>query len=380
MKIALVCDWFLPRVGGIERHLDQLSAHLAAAGHEVTVITPTKGNAFAASGVRVQRMPAWLIPGIGLIWTPAAFRRIGRAIRSGAFDVVHVHSSIISPAAYAAVYHAQAAGVPTVSTGHSIWGGFTAVFKTADRWWNWARWPVAFSSVSERVARELRPLVAPQPVDVLPNAIDPNEWKLPARPDSGIINLACVMRLAPRKRGAALLIALRDIRAQLPESRRICLHFAGDGPERRRLERLVHAFGLEDSVRFLGVQTTREVKALLAMSHFFVLPSKLEAFGIAALEARAAGLPVVAMKEGGVSEFIHDGREGLLAEDDAGLARALLRLCSDDALRNRIADHNHGTPVKFTWDHALAVHFETYRRAGALLEKRTAGRAQKLLA
>jgi glycosyltransferase involved in cell wall biosynthesis len=379
VKIALVCDWFLPRVGGIERHLDQLSAHLAAAGHDVTVITPTKGNTFAASGVRVQRMPARLMPGVGLIWTPASFRRIGQAIRRGAFDVVHVHSSIISPAAYAAVYHAQAAGVPTVSTGHSIWGGFTTAFRAADRCWNWARWPVAFSSVSERVARELRPLVAPQPVDILPNAIDPSEWKLPPRPDAGVINLACVMRLAPRKRGAALLIALRDVRAQLPKSRRICLHFAGDGPERGRLERLVHVFDLKDSVRFLGVQTTTEVKALLARSHLFVLPSKLEAFGIAALEARAAGVPVVAMKEGGVSEFIADGREGLLAEDDAGLARALLRLCSDDALRNGIADHNRDTPVKFTWEHALAVHLETYRRAGALLENRAAGSARTLL-
>jgi glycosyltransferase involved in cell wall biosynthesis len=81
-----------------------------------------------------------------------------------------------------------------------------------------------------------------------------------------------------------------------------------------------------------------------------------------------------------VSEFIADGREGLLAEDDAGLARALLRLCSDDGLRNRIADHNRSTPVKFTWDHALAVHLETYHRARALLEKRAVGSARTLLA
>jgi glycosyltransferase involved in cell wall biosynthesis len=366
MKIALVCDWFLPRIGGIERHLDQLSAQLVAAGHDVTVITPTKGNALAASGVRVQRMPAWLVPGVGLIWTAASFRRIGRVIRSGAFDAVHVHSSIISPAAYAAVYHAQAAGLPTVSTGHSIWGGFTPVFKAVDGLSHWTRWPVAFSSVSERVARELRPLVAPQPVDLLPNAIDPVEWRLVLRPPSHLINIATVMRLAPRKRGAALLLALRKVRSQLPISTRICLQIAGDGPERPRLERMSRALHLTESVRFLGAQSAAEVKTLLAESHFFVLPSKLEAFGIAALEARAAGLPVVAMKEGGVSEFVADGREGLLAEDDAGLADALLRLCRDVSLREAITDHNRGTPVKFTWEHALKSHLETYQRARKL--------------
>src|SRR6185503_15908058 len=137
MKIALVCDWFLPRVGGIERHLAELGKHLAAENHEVTIITPTKGPASSVSGVRVRRLPACLLPGIGLLWTPTSFRRLGGVLRSEAFDIVHVHSSIISPAAYAAIHLAQKAGLPTVSTGHSIWGGFTRFFRTIDRWVDW---------------------------------------------------------------------------------------------------------------------------------------------------------------------------------------------------------------------------------------------------
>ncbi|MEO6567517.1 MAG: glycosyltransferase family 4 protein [Opitutaceae bacterium] len=367
MKIALVCDWFLPRIGGIERHLVQLAERLAAAHHDVTVITPTKGSTTTPSGVRVQRLPAFLFPGVGLVWTPASFRRIGVALRANAFDVVHVHSSIISPAAYAAIYHAQKAGRPTVSTGHSIWGGFTRVFGAADRLFPWTRWPVAYSSVSERVARELRPLVAPRPVDILPNAVDCEEWRLVHSPPADVIAIACVMRLAPRKRGAALLHALRTVCTQLPPGIRVCLQFAGDGPERARLERLTSQLGLGGVVRFLGTQTVTEIKSLLSRSHFFVLPSKLEAFGLAALEARAAGLPVLAMAEGGVSEFISPGKEGLLAADAAQLAQHLLRLCLDAPLRNAIAAHNRLTPTLFTWERTLAAHFATYARAHRLI-------------
>ena len=296
----------------------------------------------------------------------ASFRRLGGVLRSEAFDIVHVHSSIISPAAYAAIHLAQKAGLPTVSTGHSIWGGFTRFFRTIDRWVDWSRWPVAFSSVSERVARELRPLVAPRPVDILPNAIEPAEWRLTPRAPAGVINIACVMRLVPRKRGATLVRAMREVFSQLPAKIRVRLQIAGDGPERARLERLTRQLGLSDSIHFLGSLNPAEIKILLARSHFFVLASKLEAFGIAALEARAAGLPVIAMRDSGVSEFIVHGREGLLAADDAEFAHQLFRLCTDTPLRNSIAGYNRSVPVTFTWEQTLAAHLATYERARRL--------------
>lgn len=366
MKIALVCDWYLPRTGGIERHLGQLAAHLVAAGHDVTVITPTRGAAESPGGVRVERVPAWLLPKIGLAWTPTAFRRLGAILRSGNFDVVHTHSSLISPTAYVATYLAQKAGVPTVLTVHSIWGGFSRMFDALDTAFRWTRWPVAFSAVSEHVARDLRPFLGAVPVDVLPNALVPAEWQLALHPPTDVINLACVMRLAPRKRGAAFLRAFSVVRDQLPASIRVCLQIAGDGPERARLERLSRRLGLADCVRFRGSLSIDDVKALLAESHVVVLPTILESFGIAALEARAAGLPVVAMRAGGVSQFIVHEKEGLLAADDAELAQHLLRLCTNAPLREAVTAHNQRTPVAFTWDRTLAAHHTVYARARQL--------------
>jgi glycosyltransferase involved in cell wall biosynthesis len=366
MKIALVCDWYRPRVGGIELHLEQLAAHLAAAGHEVTVITPTPGPVETDAPVRVHRLRGWLLPWTKLAWTPATFRRLGAVLRTARFDVVHVHSSLISPTAYVALWQAQANGLPAVLTVHSIWDGFRHAFAPLDTVVQWTRWPVVFSAVSERVARDMRLVLGAQPVSILPNAITPAEWRMVPNPPRDVINVACVMRLAPRKRGAALLAAAKTVRAQLPAGVRVRFQIAGDGPERRRLERRARRLGLADGVEFLGAVEPARVKALLAASHFFVLPAELEAFGLAALEARAAGLPVVAMRAGGVGEWLQDGVEGLLADDDAEFARHILRLASDPRLRATIAAHNRTIAVTFTWERALAAHLAIYTQARSL--------------
>ena len=69
------------------------------------------------------------------------------------------------------------------------------------------------------------------------------------------------------------------------------------------------------------------------------------------------------MRGGGVAEFIADGQDGLLADDDRQLAQHIGHLCVDTALRNQIAMHNRKVPVAFTWQRTLAAHLATYERA-----------------
>ncbi len=362
LRLALVCDWYLPRVGGIERHLSQLASHLAAS-HEVTVITPTRGPDAGDDG-RVHRLPGSLLPFANLMWTPASFHRLGAELHSRRFDLVHAHSSLISPAAYAAVYHAQAAGLPVALTVHSVWGNFRRLFNTLDRATGWTRWPVAFSAVSARVARDISPLLHGAPVDVVPNAIDPADWPPAVAPAATApFTIVSVMRLAPRKRGAALLRIFREARTRHPQLR---LEIIGDGPERGKLVRLARQLRLGDAVHFHGTLDRAAVRASLARSHAFLLSSEHEAFGLAALEARATGLPVVALRTGGVGEWLEDGVSGLLADDDAGLAQHLVALAGDPGLHRRLADHNRATPVRFTWENSLAAHDLLYTRARAL--------------
>ena len=113
------------------------------------------------------------------------------------------------------------------------------------------------------------------------------------------------------------------------------LLLVGDGPERAALERLARSHGL-GSVRFLGHRS--DVRPTLWASDLAAMPSRLEAMGIAALEALACGLPVVASRVGGIPETVRDGQNGLLVppEDAAALAAAIGLLLSDDARRRSL--------------------------------------------
>ena len=93
-------------------------------------------------------------------------------------------------------------------------------------------------------------------------------------------------------------------------------------------------------VELVGRRTRDEIRTAFARADVFVAPANLESFGIAALEARCAGLPVVAMARTGIREFVANGREGLLAQSDRDMVEQLLRLIRDPELRQRIATHN----------------------------------------
>lgn len=137
-----------------------------------------------------------------------------------------------------------------------------------------------------------------------------------------VLGTAC--RLVSIKGLEHLIRAVSLLRAELPEIR---LEIAGSGPEQAALEKEMRRLELQDHVTFLGWRT--DLAALLPRWDVFVLPSLDEGLPIAALEAMAAGLPVVATAVGGVPELVEDGRTGWLvppgnAEALAGRIRQLL--------------------------------------------------------
>jgi glycosyltransferase involved in cell wall biosynthesis len=120
-------------------------------------------------------------------------------------------------------------------------------------------------------------------------------------------------------------------------------------------------------VELTGRLTRDEIREVYRRADVFVAPANLESFGIAALEARSAGLPVVAKANSGIREFVSSETEGLLAATDAELAGALVRLCRDAGLRNRIAEHNRTVPPSVTWDDVLVRTDAIYAQAARLL-------------
>jgi glycosyltransferase involved in cell wall biosynthesis len=129
-------------------------------------------------------------------------------------------------------------------------------------------------------------------------------------------------------------------------------------------------------VQLPGSLPAEEVRAALGRSDIFVAPALLESFGIAALEARCTGLPVVAHARSGVRDFIQHGREGLLADGDDDMARAVAQLAVNASLRRQIGDHNRAVRPEADWPFVMRRCEELYARAAAAaqLGHRSGGR------
>lgn len=350
-RIAHVTDVFLPRLGGIETHVDDLARHQRAGGLAADVLTPTPSDGGDLAWVR--RMPL------------SQARQV-----IGEYDAAHVHISMLSPYSIGVARAAIAAGVPTLITVHSMWAGAGGVVRlTAIAPLRSA--PVVWAAVSGPAAAVVRRSLSGADVAVLPNAIDVSAWRRgPAAADRAgrpgePITLISVMRLMPRKHPMELLRIFERVRALTPD-RDVRLVIVGDGPLRRRMERYLARRGLTGVVRLTGRIPRERVIDELRAAALYVAPAPKESFGIAALEARCGGLPVVAHRSSGVSEFIRDRVEGVLVGDDAEMTVALADLVLDADLRRRITDHNRGTVPPFDWDTALQRTDDLYRRAAVL--------------
>ena len=363
--MALLSDCYPPRTGGIESQVGDLAAQLVQAGHEVEVLTATAGGPGAA-GVRVHRMDTPLA--LGLPVNPLAVPEARRLLAVGGFDVAHVHLGVVSPFAWDMAGLATDLGLPTALTWHCVLDRAARPLGPAVR--RWVERGAVLSAVSGVAAEGVRRAAKGEPVAVLPNGIDPTLWRpstpsplestTPTRP----VRLVTATRLAPRKRVGALLSVVAAARRRLGPGA-MTLEVYGEGPLRPWLEARVSVLGLDDTVRLRGRVTRPELAAAWARADGYLSPTRLEAFGIAALEARTAGLPVIARADSGVREVVTDGVSGLLASDDSGLADALVRLVADDTLRTRIAAHNRRVPPAQTWDRVVALAVDEYRRAGA---------------
>jgi len=172
-----------------------------------------------------------------------------------------------------------------------------------------------------------------RPIDVISNFVDTDLYAPsptgPRRPPVVVHN----SNFRPLKRVEDVIRVFAEVR----RARACELVLIGDGPERTRVERLVHELGLAGSVTFLGQQLN--FVQVLQGARVFLLPSETEAFGLAALEALSCGVPVVASRVGGLPEVVLHGECGFLepAGDVAAMAGAVGRLLDDDALHARMS-------------------------------------------
>jgi glycosyltransferase involved in cell wall biosynthesis len=364
MRILHVSDGYRPRLGGIEVFVEDLARRQAAAGHDVSVLTASRdatGSVGDDEGpVRVIRTPLTLRHPVG---GPRA-----RAALLDGYDVVHAHLSVVSPYTTALSRLADESGLATVNTVHSMWASRRSMVRAVRAIADWDRSRAAWTAVSRAAAADVRDVLAPgTPIHVVPNAVDVGWWREGVRwPEvGGPVTLVSVMRIAGRKRPFALLAMLEAVRAQVPAHVDLRALVVGDGPHARRMQVEIERGPLGGWVSLLGRRSREEIRDLYADADLYVAPAYEESFGIAALEARAAGLPVVAMRSGGVGEFVEHEREGLLCEDDAAMTAALVRLCTVAGDRRSMAAYNVAHPPRQDWPNVLTDFESVYRWAGA---------------
>lgn len=364
MKILMI-SWEYPPVviGGLGRHVHHLSTALAEAGHEVVVLsrrpTGTDPTTHPTSdevhdGVRViaaAQDPHEFTFGTDMMaWTLAmghAMIRAGLSITGGRRpwrpDVVHAHDWLV---AHPALALAEFYDVPIVSTihateagRHSGWvsGAISRQVHAVESWL--VRESDSLITCSASMREEITELFGPglSETTVIRNGIDAARWPFAdRRPRTGPAELLYVGRLEYEKGVHDAIAALPRIRRAHPGT---TLTIAGDGTQQDWLVEQARKHKVRKATRFVGHLHHDELLAALHRADAAVLPSHYEPFGLAALEAAAAGIPLVTSNTGGLGEAVINGVTGMsfAPRDVAGLAAAANSALADPAAAQRRA-------------------------------------------
>jgi glycosyltransferase involved in cell wall biosynthesis len=191
--------------------------------------------------------------------------------------------------------------------------------------------------------------------------IDLKEFAYPPRTDLGNRSVLFAGGNFQRKGLPTLIRAAPTVLHCFPDTR---FRVVGADPNLEAMRALCREYGVETAFEFVGQLPNEELRRLYRQAGVFVLPSLVEAFGVAMLEAMASETPVVAARVGGIPELVVDGENGVLVEPDnpGQLAAALVRVLGQKELALSLARAGRQTAKRFGIDQMLACTFNVYER------------------
>jgi len=370
MKIGVVC---YPTFGGSGVVATELGIQMAKAGHEIHFITysqPVRLNILEENifyhEVNVHDYPLFEYQPYEL----ALSSKMVDTVLNEGIDLLHVHYAI--PHAYAAymakkILLEKGKYVPVVTTLHGT--DITLVGKNPSY-----KPAVTFSinksdvvtCVSESLKKDtLSSFVIKQEIEVIPNFIDTSLYEMsgpcmrPQIAPNGEKIITHISNMRKVKRIPDVIEVFHRINREEPS----ILLMLGEGPEREKAEQQARELGILDHVRFLG--KTNEVYKLLCMSDLFLLPSETESFGLVALEAMAAKVPVISSNAGGLPEVNIHGETGYLADvgDVASMAKLGLSILQDEALHEKFSKQAYQRALEFSIKEIVPKYEAAYERA-----------------
>jgi glycosyltransferase-like protein len=378
LRVAMLTYSVKPRGGVV--HAISLAEALAARGHavELFAVGPPGASFFRAPAVParvVEHTPPEASFDERIAATIAAYRDGLRApLRGGRFDIVHAQDCISANAAIA--LRGEGAIAAVVRTVHHVDDFRSSSLIACQR-----------RSIAgpDRVLCVSRPWLARVrhefgvEAGLIGNGVDTARYRPPrdaaeraaARAAAGLdgrLAILTVGGIEPRKGSLTLLEAFAAARRALTELRPVMLVAGGATlfdyrDEVDRFHARAAALGLDGDLRVLGPVSDGDLERLYRAADVFALPSVREGYGLAVLEALAAGLPAVVSDLDVFREFLRDGRSALLAPvgDAAALAAALVRVARERPLAERLRAGGRRVAASHGWDRVAAVQERAYR-------------------
>lgn len=390
MKVAIFTPTFLPKTGGAEIFHHNLAVRLGESGDEVTVILPTKlHKQLLATG---WPLPYRILPFPSNLFSyfrrwPALARllagwKLGQLQASGGFDVWH--TVMFYPTAPALVPWAEKHRIPHLvrSAGDDVVSsrdgsiGLRDDIRTGRLIRDAMRDARCVVALSTSIEREfLSAGVRPERIRTIPNAVDSARFREPVdkaavRKRAGVnadgFLFLAVGRNSPQKNYPALIAAARILKKQEHVFQILLV-----GRDMETLRNEIRDSELESIFRFTHVSPPsgglpdfppRELIDLFCSADAFVMPSLLEGFSTALLEAMCAGLPVITTDAPGCRDFVREGKDALMvpAGDEAALANAMAEVLTDLRLRESLTQKSLSRAEEFSWERVVQAYRETY--------------------
>ena len=368
MKVGITC---YPTYGGSGIVATELGLELANRGHEVHFITYSNPIRLDPGiprihyhEVEVSNYPLFQYPPYCL----ALASRMAEVAESYDLDLLHVHYAI--PHSIAALLAQQMLAsrrrLPFITTLH----GTDITLVGSDR----SYFPITkfsieqsngVTSISQFIEKRTAEVFGVKnPVRVIPNFVnveiyqpDPEKARAQSFAPAGEKLLIHLSNFRPVKRVLDCVHILARLRKSVPAH----LLMVGDGPDRGPAEILARELGVQPHVSFLGKQD--HVERLIPLAHVLLMPSELEAFGLAALEAMACGVPPIGTNAGGVPELITHRVDGFIEEvgDLEAQASRAAELLTDQGLHRKMAAAARKTAVnRFSSERIIPLYEQYY--------------------
>ncbi|MFM9945107.1 MAG: N-acetyl-alpha-D-glucosaminyl L-malate synthase BshA [Bacteroidia bacterium] len=369
MNIGIIC---YPTFGGSGVVATELGKILASEGHSVHFISydqPARLDYFSQNlfyhEVTVSTYPLFQYPPYELALTG----KIIEVVQSAKLDILHVHYAI--PHAAAAIMAKKILKdineikIPVITTLHGT--DITLVGKDPN-YEGVVSYSLNQSDAVTAVSASLRDdtykfFKINKTIEVIPNFIDLDKYKRQDSPkyrdafaNENEVILMHTSNFRKVKRIDDVITIFNNVLKKKPAK----LILAGDGPERRAIEKMCADLGITDKVFFMGKQDV--IEKLLSIADVFLMPSETESFGLAALEAMACGVPVVCSNTGGMPELNKHGYSGFTANvgDTDAMTAFTLEILKSEASLNQFRINAHQHALQFSTDNVVPLYENLY--------------------